>query len=271
LRDELRSSATLPDALDADRVRRLASSRVAVLLDYDGTLTRIVARPELAVAPDGTAELLESLARHCTVGIISGRDLRDLCSMIDPAGVWMAGSHGFDVRAPDGGHHEVEAARPYVAELSDAADQLQRTVSEVPGAWVERKAFAVAVHYRQVDDQLVPRLDEVVARTADTFSGLRRTGGKRIFELRPAVAWDKGRALWFLLEQAGLRPDEVVPIYIGDDVTDEDAFAALTDKGVGIVVTEVDRPTAATQRLRDPAEVRSFLRALAAALGESAP
>ena len=109
----------------------------------------------------------------------------------------------------------------------------------------------------------------MVDRVADVFTGLRRTGGKRIFELRPAVDWDKGRALWFLLEQAGLRPDEVVPIYIGDDVTDEDAFAALASDGVGIVVTEVDRPTAATQRLRDPAEVRSFLRELTDALGES--
>jgi trehalose 6-phosphate phosphatase len=183
--------------------------------------------------------------------------------------VWMAGSHGFDVRAPDGGRHVVEAARPYVAELSDAADQLERTVSAVPGAWVERKAFAVAIHYRQVDDQLVPRLEEMVDRVADVFTGLRRTGGKRIFELRPAVDWDKGRALWFLLEQAGLRPGEVVPIYIGDDVTDEDAFTALASDGVGVVVTEVDRPTAATQRLRDPAEVRSFLRELTVALGES--
>jgi trehalose 6-phosphate phosphatase len=269
LRDELQSSATLPDALDADRVRRLAASRVAVFLDYDGTLTPIVARPELAVAPDGSAELLEGLARHCTVGIISGRDLSDLRGMIDPAGVWMAGSHGFDIRAPDGGHHVVEAARPYAAELSEATDELERAVSAVPGAWVERKAFAVAIHYRQVDDQLLPRLDDMVDRVADAFSGLRRTGGKRIFELRPAIDWDKGRAVWFLLEQIGLARDQVVPVYIGDDDTDEDAFTALAGNGVGIVVTEVDRPTAATQRLRDPDEVRAFLHALASALKES--
>jgi alpha,alpha-trehalase len=270
LRDEPRSSATLPDALDADGVRRLAASRVAVFLDYDGTLTRIVARPELAVAPDGTAELLERLARHCTVGIISGRDLSDLRDLIDPTGVWMAGSHGFDIRAPDGGHHVVEAARPYAAELNDATDELEQAVSAVPEAWVERKAFAVAVHSRQVDDHLLPRLDEIVGRVADAFDGLRRTGGKRILELRPAVDWDKGRAVWFLLEQAGLGRDEVVPIYIGDDDTDEDAFVALAADGVGIIVSEVDRPTAATLRLRDPDEVRAFLRALAAALGGSA-
>jgi alpha,alpha-trehalase len=269
LRGELRSSAILPKALDDDRIHRLAASRLAVFLDYDGTLTRIVARPELAVAPVGTSELLEALARYSTVGIISGRDLGDLRNMIDPAGVWLAGSHGFDVRAPDGGRHVVEAAQPFVAELSDAADELERTVSDVPGAWVERKAFAVAIHFRQVDDQLVPRLEEIVDRAADTFRGLRRTGGKRIFELRPAIDWDKGRALWFLLDQAGLSPEDVVPIFVGDDVTDEDAFAALTTKGVGIVVTEADRPTAATQQLRDPAEVRSFLRALTAALGQS--
>ena len=267
MHSELRSSATLPNALDDDLIRQLVSSQIAVFLDYDGTLTEIVARPELALAPEGTAALLEELAGHCTVGIISGRDLNDLRTMIDPAGVWMAGSHGFDVRAPDGTRHQVDTARRYVADLHAAADELERAVSEVPGAWVERKAFAVAIHFRQVDDRLVARLDQIVDRAAADFS-LRRTGGKRIFELRPMIDWDKGRALWFLLEQAGLPPAAVVPIYIGDDVTDEDAFVAVAGTGVGIVVSEDDRATAATRRLRDPAEVRSFLRALTSASGE---
>jgi trehalose 6-phosphate phosphatase len=266
LRDELRSIASLPNAMDDDLIRRLASSQPAVFLDYDGTLTEIVARPERAVAPESTTVLLEELADRCMVGIVSGRDLDDLRTMVDPEGVWMAGSHGFDLRAPDGRHIQVEAARPYVSELHNAADELERAVSEIHGAWVERKAFAVAVHFRQVDDQLVPQLDEMVSRVANAFSGIGRTGGKRVFELRPMIDWDKGRALWFLLEQSGLPPTEVVPIYIGDDLTDEDAFVVVAEAGTGIVVGDDDRTTAATRRLRDPAEVRSFLRALTHAI-----
>lgn len=263
LRPELRQSATLPDARTAVGLGRFSPlSRFAIFLDYDGTLTPIVSRPELAAAPDGMVSLLESLARVCVVGIISGRDVDDLRSLFAPRGSWIAGSHGFDVRAPDGTRHVVEVGRRFVPALEAAAEEVERALPAIPGAWVERKAFAVAVHYRQVDDELIPSLDEVVERVAVKFNGLRRTGGKRVYELRPDVAWDKGRALWFLLEQTGADQNAVTPLYIGDDVTDEDAFVAIQPNGIGIVVTEEDRPTAATHRLTDPEAVGAFLEQL---------
>jgi trehalose-phosphatase len=265
LHPDLRTTDTLPDALAAAESERFSPlSRFAIFLDYDGTLTPIVARPELAAPPDGMGALLESLAETCVVGIITGRDVDDLRSLFSPRGVWLAGSHGFDVRAPDGTRHSVEVGRRYVPALEAAADELDRAAAAIPGAWVERKAFAVAVHYRQVDDHLITALDDAVEQVAEQFSGLRRTGGKRVFELRPDVAWDKGRALWFLLDQTETNPSTVTPIYIGDDVTDEDAFAAIQESGVGIVVTEENRPTAATLRLATPDAVGVFLAQLAA-------
>ena len=84
-----------------------------------------------------------------------------------------------------------------------------------------------------------------------------------MFELRPVMAWDKGRAVWWLCELAGLRPGDVAPIYIGDDETDEDAFAAVADAGVGIVVGGADELTVASLRLRDPEEVWACLDRLA--------
>jgi len=253
-------TAELPHALGDPALRaRLTDGPVALFLDYDGTLTPIVARPELAVAPPGTTEVLERLARVCVVGIISGRDLDDLRSMIDPVGVWLAGSHGFDVAGPDGSRHEVEAGRALLPVLADAADELSDALAVIPGAWVERKRFAIAAHYRQVADDAVPAVEAAVDRVLSHHAGLRKTGGKRIFELRPAVAWDKGRALWFLFDQTGARRGETTPVYLGDDVTDEDAFAALAGVGVGIVVDDGDRPTAAAYRLRDPDEVRTLL------------
>jgi trehalose-phosphatase len=260
-------TAELPHALDdPDLLTRLTGGPVALFLDYDGTLTPIVARPELAVPPPGTVEVLERLARRCVVGIISGRDLADLRSMIEPAGVWLAGSHGFDVAGPDGSRHEVEAGRALLPVLAEAAAELADAVEPIPGAWVERKRYAIATHFRQVADRDVPAVEAAVDRVLARHEGLRKTGGKRIFELRPDVAWDKGRALWFLFDRTGARRGETTPVYLGDDVTDEDAFAALEGAGVGIVVDDGDRPTAATHRLRDPGEVRDLLDRLATTL-----
>jgi trehalose-phosphatase len=131
---------------------------------------------------------------------------------------------------------------------------------------VERKRFAVATHFRQVDDLRVPDVEEAVDRVVGAHEGLCKTGGKRIFELRPDVAWDKGRALWSLFERAGLARGEVLAVFIGDDATDEDAFVALGGDGIGIVVADEVRPTNADYRLSTSDDVRTFLSELAALL-----
>jgi trehalose-phosphatase len=260
--------------------RRLGARPLALFLDYDGTLTPIVARPELAVLADDMRTQLERVAAQCVVGIISGRDLADVRAMFrvgesadrrgggarGPNRLWFAGSHGFDVAAPDGTRTEFEGAHVHLDALVAAADDLERALAEIPGAWVERKRFAVAAHFRQVDDARVPEVDEAVDRVLGAHAGLRKTGGKRIFELRPDVAWDKGRALWSLFERAGLVRGDVLAVFIGDDVTDEDAFAALDDDGIGLVVADEPRPTDADYRLSTPDDVCAFLAELAALL-----
>ena len=87
--------------------------------------------------------------------------------------------------------------------------------------------------------------------------------GKKVYELLPYTDWDKGKAVLWLLENVGLKHGKVHPIYIGDDRTDEDAFRALGQRGVGILVSEEPRPTAASYSLKDPAEVERFLREVA--------
>ena len=218
------------------------------------------------------------MAAHCVVGIISGRDLADVRAMFRGDGsdgltaadrLWFAGSHGFDVAAPDGTRTELEEAHAHLDALGAAADELECALTDIPGAWVERKRFAVATHFRQVDDARIPDVEDVVDRVVATHSGLRKTGGKRIFELRPDVAWDKGRALWSLFERAGLARGEVIAVFIGDDVTDEDAFVALGDDGIGIVVADEPRPTDADYRLSTPDDVRVLLADLADQLEEA--
>jgi trehalose-phosphatase len=101
-------------------------------------------------------------------------------------------------------------------------------------------------------------VNEVIARHRE----LRTITGKKVYEFQPDIGWNKGRAVAWLLETLGLEQPEVLPLYIGDDLTDEDAFRALEKRGVGIVVTEELRPTAARYALKGPAEVERFLREL---------
>jgi trehalose 6-phosphate phosphatase len=199
------------------------------------------------------------------VAVISGRDLDDVRAMVGLPGIWYAGSHGFDIAGPHG--ESYQKAADLLPALDQAEADLRAGVNGIPGARVERKRFAIAVHYRQVEESLVPKVEAVVDRTAAAHPELRKTGGKKVFELRPAIPWDKGKALGFLLETLGLDGEEILPIYIGDDETDEDAFHALGDRGLAFVVRGEDdeRPTLAHYSLADTAEVAGLLAALAEA------
>lgn len=234
--------------------------RLALFLDYDGTLTPIVERPEDAVLAEETRAVLRRLARRHAVAIVSGRDLQDVRTRVGVEGLHYAGSHGFDIAGPGGGHVH-GAARGAEPRLAAAADELETRTAQLAGVQVERKRFAVAVHYRRARKSDAPRVEAAVDRALARHPGLRKTGGKMIFELRPDVDWDKGRAVRWLIDDLELQ--DAVPVYIGDDLTDEDAFRALAGRGVGIAVQESPQPTAATYTLRDPDEVRALLAGLA--------
>lgn len=251
----------LPSALtDPALVERLASRAVAVFLDYDGVLTPIVEHPEDAVLDPATKQALLRLAACVPVAIVSGRDLVDVRGMVDVDGLVYAGSHGWDIEGLDA---EVEArGEEYLESLRAAEHDLYERVAGVEGARVERKRYAIAVHFRQVADADVPGLERVVREIAAEHPDLRVTGGKRIFELRPDVEWNKGTAVTWLFEQLGLDRGDVVPIYVGDDETDEDAFRALADHGVGVIV-EPETPTSASHMLADTQQAREFLELLA--------
>ncbi|QUR67851.1 trehalose-phosphatase [Mycobacterium spongiae] len=252
--------STLPDALVINRqLKRLLTGRqLAVFLDFDGTLSEIVEHPEAATLIDGAAQALRMLALRCPVAIVSGRDLDDVRQRVAIDGLWLAGSHGFEVMAPDGSHHQNPAATA-VDSLAGAATRLADALDDVAGAQVEHKRFAVAVHYRNVADD---KVDAVIAavRNLGHAEGFRVTTGRKVIELRPDVAWDKGKTVDWIIEQlAAADPDsgtdDMLPIYIGDDLTDEDAFDAVRFTGVGIVVRHNehgDRPSAATASLESP-------------------
>lgn len=262
--------SALPDVMDAygELTGVVDSRQPFICLDFDGTLSEIVADPDTATLVDGVAEILVDLATYCPVAVLSGRDLADIRDRVGVPGLWYAGSHGFELVDPDGRHHDHDAALAAVPILKRAAEALNHQLSDVPGVRVERKGYAVAVHYRNVAPEHV---SEVVAAAhrQGRHGGLRVGGGRMVVELRPDIDWDKGTALTWIRDQIRER-DHMLPIYIGDDLTDEDVFDAIRFSGVGVIVSSDesgDRPTSARYRLDNPAEVGEFLRRGAAWLG----
>jgi len=258
------ANRTLPSALGkTDQIiARAEGKRLAVFLDYDGTLTPIVETPEQAVLSDAMRNALENLADAYPVAVISGRDLPDVKKLVGLDDIYYAGSHGFDIAGPQGRRWEAGKAEGCLPALDLAENELRERLSRIPGALVERKKFSIAVHYRKVDPERVEAVERAVSDVQQSHQELRKSYGKKVYELQPGIEWDKGKALVWLLEELDLDISRVMPIYLGDDVTDEDAFKALRGKGVGIVVTERARSTAAEYYLRSPEEVREFLRTL---------
>jgi trehalose-phosphatase len=193
------------------------------------------------------------------VGIISGRDLKDVQDKVGINSIVYAGSHGFDIAGPQGLQVEETVGEEFLPVLDKAEKALSQKLGTLPGLLVERKKFAIAIHYRRVDPAKVEWVEAIVDEVAADQPELRKSYGKKIFEIQPQMDWHKGKALLSLLRTLKLDRQDVLPFYIGDDVTDEDAFRALKGRGIGIVVRDLPYETAAACSLKDPDEVRRFL------------
>jgi len=263
-----RRMSELPDGLQA--LDATAERQPAVFYDFDGTLSEIVEDPDSARLSDGAADALTALSAQCPVAILSGRDLADVRQRIGLPGIWYAGSHGFELTGPDGEHHQNEEAAESVPVLAEAAAELADHLDHIPGVVVEHKRFGVAVHYRNAARDCVGEVAAAV-RSAAQRTALRVTTGREVIELRPNVDWDKGKTLRWVLDYIADKteqkdPSPLLPIYLGDDITDEDAFDAVQDDGLAILVRhsdDGDRATAAGYALDDPDRVRDFTERLA--------
>jgi trehalose-phosphatase len=263
----------LPNALrDGARfASRLAGRRPAVFLDYDGVLTPIVDRPEDAVISENMRDTVRELAKRCPVCVVSGRDRLVVQELMGIDDLVVAGSHGFDIWSPTEGTIQHDAAGDFGDVVVETTDRLGAEVGSIPGVVIEPKKASVAVHYRLVDPDQHDRVATAVeAMLAEQPDRLKVTPGKMVYELQPKIDWNKGRAVLYLLAALGLDGDEVVPLYLGDDVTDEDAFRALAGgRGISIIVGHpddpevADRATAAEFAVRSPAEVEQLLSTLA--------
>jgi trehalose-phosphatase len=233
-----------------------------LFLDFDGTLAPIVDHPDAARLPPAAAAAIERLARRCFVAVVSGRAVDDVAGRV-PAGLVLAGSHGYEIRG--GGISQPPVAAPAEIErVARATAALEAKLAPVPGVLVENKRFAVAIHWRKVDDADVPTVEATVEAVAREIGGLVKTFGKRVFELRPELPWHKGAAVLWILERL---PAPHFPVYVGDDVTDLDGLAAVREDGLGITVGDALPRDAGRFRLAGPAAVGEFLACLDRQLG----
>jgi trehalose-phosphatase len=262
----------LPDALQDEGlfVQRLAGRRPAVFLDYDGVLTPIVDRPEDALISEGMRNTVRALAGRCPVCVVSGRDRKVVQELMGIDDLVVAGSHGFDIWSPSEGTIAHDASTGFEDVISEVTDRLRAELGSIPGTVVEPKRASVAVHYRLAEPREQARIGTVVdTLLTERPDQLKVTPGKMVYELQPNIDWDKGRAVLYLLETLGLDTADVVPLYLGDDITDEDAFRALHGLGVGIIVGHpadpevADRATAADFVLASTTDVEQFLTTLA--------
>jgi len=231
----------------------------AFFLDYDGTLTPIVEDYRKADLSEEMRLTLSNLAKQFPVAIISGRDLEDLRSRVRIDAAYYAGSHGFDLAGPGGWHERLGKGEAFLSALDEAEGQLREKLAGIEGHAIERKTFAIAVHYRRVADADVPHMETIVDEVIGGLDRLRKGHGKKVFQVQPDTDWDKGHAVRWLMERLDLRPPRNLPVYIGDDITDEDAFQALAGAGINIVVRDGGRNTSADFALADASDVRRFL------------
>ncbi|KAJ8762686.1 hypothetical protein K2173_011166 [Erythroxylum novogranatense] len=247
--------------------------QIVMFLDYDGTLSPIVEDPDRAFMTNEMREAVRSVACYFPTAIVTGRCIDKVYSFVKLGGVYYAGSHGMDIKGPSINHENkkgrqgvlFQPANEYLSMIDKAYKILLESTKSIPGVKIENNKFCLSVHYRCVEEKMWAALAEKVRVVLDNYPKLRLTQGRKVLEIRPTIKWDKGKALEFLLESLGYaNSGDVLPVYIGDDRTDEDAFKVLRSRGqgIGILVSKVPKETNASFSLQDPTEVKQFLQRL---------
>jgi trehalose-phosphatase len=251
--------------LTAKVIRHIAAARkLFIFLDYDGTLTPIVARPTMAKLSFRQKEILFKLSceKNIRIAVISGRALEDIQKCVGIPGIIYAGNHGLELKGPKTKqiHPAALAFRKIVKEL---LIRLERAYAFFPEMLIEDKIFSISVHHRQIPDHRIEFVKMILLKELGTYlskSQVVLTEGKKVWEIRPPTEWNKGKtAMWLLGNIVCNGQPSVLPLYFGDDLTDEDAFKALKNYGITVRVTSrPQEPSAAKYWLDSPDNVFDF-------------
>ncbi|VAI84322.1 unnamed protein product [Triticum turgidum subsp. durum] len=205
-------------------------------------------------------EAVRGVAQHFPAAIVTGRCVEKVCNFVGLSELYYAGSHGMDIKGPGSNAEEVllQPAREFLPVIAEVYEALVEKTKTTPGARVENNKFCLSVHFRCVDEKRWSPLAEQVKEVLRDYPDLRLNEGRKVLEIRPSIMWDKGKAVEFLLQSLGFDGrSDVLPLYLGDDRTDEDAFKMLRKRGhgLGILVSKCPRETDASYSLQDPTEV----------------
>ncbi|MBI5050561.1 MAG: trehalose-phosphatase [Nitrospirae bacterium] len=245
--------------------RKLNNKHIVFFFDYDGTLTPIAETPQQAVIPRQVKELLRKLSRkpNCALAIISGRALEDIKDLVRLKGIIYAGNHGLEIEGPKI-KFESQVSPRLKSVIRNIYEDMVNKLSKIKGVLIEDKGLAIGVHYRLVDATDIQEFLNIFSEITESFTvrdKIKINEGKKVYEIRPPVAWDKGKTvLWLLARQQFLvGEDKIFPIYFGDDITDEDGFRALKNKGLTIFVGE-PKASEAAYYVRNTEEITQFIK-----------
>lgn len=245
----------------------VAGTPLLVLLDIDGTLCDIVTDPGGAVVPESTQRTIARLAAapSVRVALVTGRAVREARRMVHVPGVPIIGNHGLEWLDAAGDARPIEGWDAVAPRMRRAHEALVAHVSRIPGAVLEDKTYSLTVHYRNVDAALAAALRDDVRRIA-TAHELRTADGKCIVNVLPPIDVDKGHAALRLARESGADAPPASILFAGDDVTDENAFRALSREmphAVTVRVAASVAPTAARFRIPSPSALASTLALIA--------
>lgn len=251
-----------------NKVKKALKDRfIFLFLDYDGTISPIAGTPYKAVISKETRALLKKLSGHhkYKVAIISGRALKDIKNKIGLKHVIYAGNHGLEIEGPKI-DFKYSLTLQHRAIIKDIGKKLKSAVRKFKGVIIENKTICLSLHYRLARREDVPLIKSLFQSAVLPYAAggkVKISSGKKMLEVRPPVNWNKGSiAMWLLArERVFLKSKSIVPIYIGDDSTDEDAFKALREKGITIFVGK-PRASGAKYYLKNTEEVSKFLETL---------
>lgn len=246
------------------KTKLLRKRHILLCVDFDGTVTPIKPKPKQAILAKKTRRLLDNISKHkaFTLAVVSGRSLKDVRKKVALPGVVLSGNHGLEIQYKNKNFIHPQAKK-FIPLIKRQGELLRERIRGFKGVVLEEKGLSLSLHYRLLSAKKVPALRRIFLEVASAYlkkGKVKVTKGKKILELRPNINWHKGKAVRYLQKKLKISGSSL--IYIGDDVTDEDAFSAVNKVGGLSIVVGKKRNSQAKYYLNSHIQIQKFLNAL---------